>query len=111
LGGELLKGAEMKLTNKHIKLNWGKLLGFNQVKVAQGDPKSKSAKALIDASMPQISPLNMPIHKDSDINGTQNTKQAAIVFQLIGVAPPHIPTPPAHPLRGRVLLGLRMAYV
>jgi len=60
-------------------------------------------------SRPQISPLNMPIHKDSDINGTQNTKQAAIVFQLIGVAPPNVPMPPAHPLRGRVLLGLRMA--
>jgi hypothetical protein len=41
----------MKSTNKRIQLNWGKLLGFNQVKVAQGDLKSKSAKALIDAKI------------------------------------------------------------
>jgi hypothetical protein len=39
----------MKATNKRIKLNWGKLLGFSQVKVAQGDPKSKSAQAMIGA--------------------------------------------------------------
>ncbi len=37
----------MKTTNKRIKLNWGKLLGFSQVKAAQGDPKSKSARAMI----------------------------------------------------------------
>jgi len=39
----------MKSTNKHIKLNWDKLLGFSQVKFAQGDLKSKSGKALIRA--------------------------------------------------------------
>jgi hypothetical protein len=37
----------MKSTNKRIQLNWGKLLGFNQVKLAQGDLKSKVAKAMI----------------------------------------------------------------
>jgi hypothetical protein len=34
-----------------MQLNWGKLLGFNQVTVAQGDLKSRSAKALIDAKI------------------------------------------------------------
>ena len=43
----------MKSTNKRIELNWGKLLGFDQVKVAQGELKSKSAKALIDAKIGQ----------------------------------------------------------
>jgi len=37
----------MKSRNKRIQLNWGKLLGFSQVKVAQGEPKSKAAKAMI----------------------------------------------------------------
>jgi len=37
----------MKNRNKRIELNWGKLLGFNQVKVAQSEPKSKTAKAMI----------------------------------------------------------------
>ena len=37
----------MKFTNKRINLNWGKLLGFSQVKVAQGEPKSKAARAMI----------------------------------------------------------------
>jgi hypothetical protein len=37
----------MKPRNKHIKLNWDKLLGFNQVKAAQGNLKSKAARALI----------------------------------------------------------------
>jgi len=41
----------MKSTNKRIELNWGKLLGFDQVKVAQGELKSKSAKALIGAKI------------------------------------------------------------
>jgi len=41
----------MKLGNRRIDLNWGKLLGFSQVKVAQGDLKSKSAKALIEAKI------------------------------------------------------------
>jgi len=45
--GGLLKGVDMKLTNKRIKLNWGKLLGFSQVKVAQGELKSKVAKAMV----------------------------------------------------------------
>ena len=40
----------MKSTNKRIQLNWGKLLGFNQVKVTQGEPKSKAAKAMIGAA-------------------------------------------------------------
>lgn len=43
----MLKGVDMKLTNKRIKLNWGKLLGFSQVKVAQGELKSKVAKAMV----------------------------------------------------------------
>jgi len=37
----------MKIRNKRINLNWGKLLGFNQVKLGQGEPKSKAAKAMI----------------------------------------------------------------
>jgi hypothetical protein len=41
----------MKSTNKRIKLNWAKLLGFSQVKLAQGDLKSRSAKALIEAKV------------------------------------------------------------
>jgi hypothetical protein len=41
----------MKSTNKRIKLNWDKLLGFNQVKQAQGDLKSRSARALIEAKI------------------------------------------------------------
>jgi hypothetical protein len=41
----------MKLENKRINLNWNKLLGFSQVKVAQGDLNSKSAKALMEAKI------------------------------------------------------------
>ena len=37
----------MEIRNKRIKLNWEKLLGFSQVKVAQGELKSKAAKAMI----------------------------------------------------------------
>jgi hypothetical protein len=37
----------MKATNNRIKLDWGKLLGFSQVKVAQGEIRSKAAKAKI----------------------------------------------------------------
>jgi len=37
----------MKLTNKRIKLNRGKLLGFSQVNVGQGDLKLKCTKAMI----------------------------------------------------------------
>ena len=42
-----LETISMKTTNKRIKLNWEKLLGFSQVKVAQGELKSKAAKAMI----------------------------------------------------------------
>ena len=48
---ELLKANPMKFKNKRIELNWGKLLGFSQVKLAQGDLKSTSAKGLIDAKI------------------------------------------------------------
>jgi len=41
----------MKSTNKRIELNWGKLLGFNQVKFTQRDLKSKSAQSLIGAKI------------------------------------------------------------
>jgi len=37
----------MKATSKRVKLNWDKLLGFNQVKPAQGHLKSKAARAMI----------------------------------------------------------------
>ena len=42
-----LETASMKSTNKRIKLNWEKLLGFNQVKLERGELKSKAARALI----------------------------------------------------------------
>jgi len=41
----------MELRNKRIQLNWAKLLGFSQVKLAQDELKSKSAKALIEAKI------------------------------------------------------------
>jgi hypothetical protein len=44
---EMIKATPMKTRNKRIELNWGKLLGFSQVKVAQGELKSKAAKAMI----------------------------------------------------------------
>ncbi len=44
---EFIKTTGMKSTHKRIKLNWGKLLGFSQVKVAQGELKPKAAKAMI----------------------------------------------------------------
>jgi len=37
----------MKPKNKHIELNWNKLLGFSQVKGAQGNLKSKAARAML----------------------------------------------------------------
>jgi len=40
----------MKSRNKRIQLNWGKLLGFSQVKGAQGELKSTAAKAMIGRS-------------------------------------------------------------
>jgi hypothetical protein len=43
----------MKSTNKRIQLNWAKLLGYRQVKGAQGDLKSKAAKAMIGAKIGQ----------------------------------------------------------
>jgi hypothetical protein len=49
--GELLKADPMKFKNKRIELDWGKLLGFSQVKRAQGDLKSTSAKGLIEAKI------------------------------------------------------------
>ena len=41
----------MKATNKRIELDWSKLFGFNQVKFAQGETKSKSSKAMIGAKI------------------------------------------------------------
>ena len=46
-----LEPTSMKATNKRIKLNWEKLLGFNQVKFTQRDLKSKSAQSLIGAKI------------------------------------------------------------
>jgi hypothetical protein len=43
----------MKITNNRIQLNWGKLLGFNQVKGAQGNLKSKAARARIGQKIGQ----------------------------------------------------------
>jgi hypothetical protein len=37
----------MKLANKRIKLSWGKLLGFNQVKVPHGELRSRAVKGMI----------------------------------------------------------------
>jgi hypothetical protein len=42
-----LETTSMKITNKRIKLNWGKLLGFSQVKAPYGEQRSKVAKAMI----------------------------------------------------------------
>src|SRR5207248_2896160 len=42
-----LKTTSMKSTNKRIRLNWDKLLGFKQVKVTQGELRSTAAKAMI----------------------------------------------------------------
>ncbi|HVV01223.1 MAG TPA: hypothetical protein VHH88_07655 [Verrucomicrobiae bacterium] len=41
----------MKPSNNKIELNWGKLLGFNQVRQAQGSLKTKSARALVGAKI------------------------------------------------------------
>lgn len=41
----------MKSTNKRVTLDWSKLLGFNQVKSAQADCKSKLAQAMIGAKI------------------------------------------------------------
>ena len=40
----------MKSSNKRIELNWGKLLGFNQVKTSQGRG-SKTSRAMIGAKV------------------------------------------------------------
>ena len=39
----------MKSTKKRIELDWSKLLGFNQIKVAKG--QRKAAKAMIGAKI------------------------------------------------------------
>lgn len=41
----------MKSTNKRIALDWGKLLGFDQVKSAQASLGSCEAKALVGAKI------------------------------------------------------------
>jgi len=41
----------MKSTNKRIELNWSKMLGFNQVKSAQNQPREKSSRAMIGAKI------------------------------------------------------------
>jgi len=41
----------MKATPKRIELDWNKLLGFNQVKSAQGQPESKASRMLIGAKV------------------------------------------------------------
>jgi len=41
----------MKSTTKRIKLDWGNLLGFNQVKSAQTEPNYKLAKAMIGSKV------------------------------------------------------------
>lgn len=41
----------MKSTSKRVNLDWNKLLGFNQVKSAQAECKSKSAQAMIGAKI------------------------------------------------------------
>jgi len=46
-----LETTSMKATNKRIKLNWDKLLGFRQVKLTQDELRSKSTKALIGAKI------------------------------------------------------------
>ncbi|PYK65492.1 MAG: hypothetical protein DME50_08375 [Verrucomicrobia bacterium] len=47
----MVKSRPMKSTNKRIKLNWGKLLGFRQVNLTQDELRSKSTKALIGAKI------------------------------------------------------------
>ena len=41
----------MKSTTKRIALDWTRLFGFNQVKSAQAECKSKSAQAMIGAKI------------------------------------------------------------
>jgi len=43
----IAKTRAMKATKKRIKLNWGRLLGFSQVKAAQNNPTLKSPRAMI----------------------------------------------------------------
>ena len=47
----MIKSVTMKSTTKRIELDWAKLLGFNQVKSAQAECKSKSAQAMIGAKI------------------------------------------------------------
>jgi len=58
----------MKSTNKRIELNWGKLLGFNQVKFTQRDLKSKSAQSLIGAKI------------GAAVKGVTNTQPSTLFF-------------------------------
>jgi len=44
----------MEIRNKRIKLNWDRLLGFNQVKRAESEPNSKSEVALLRAKIGAI---------------------------------------------------------
>ena len=39
------------MNSKKIKLNWSKMLGFNQVKAAQAQPDSKTSRMLIGAKV------------------------------------------------------------
>jgi len=41
----------MKSTNKRVKLDWSKMLGFNQIKSARGNLNSPEAKALVGAKI------------------------------------------------------------
>ena len=41
----------MKSTTKRIKLDWSKLLGFDQVKAVQGNANTTYARAMIGAKI------------------------------------------------------------
>lgn len=41
----------MKSTNKRIELDWGKLLGFNQVKTGKTDLNKARARATVGAKV------------------------------------------------------------
>ena len=43
----MLEKPVMKSTTKRIKLDWGNLLGFEQVKSAQNNRQSAEARAII----------------------------------------------------------------
>jgi hypothetical protein len=50
----------MKSTTRRIKLNWAKLVGFSHVKVAQGELRSKAAKAMIGVKVGAVKPPPCP---------------------------------------------------